>query len=117
MSQELLQDGTIRVTEYTLPEFVFAIAELAARGLYPTMLNGSQPEGSFGSYYTAVLVPIDKFRIGLDGKRYNDPADKSTQVIPDAVAAKQETTKQTESTTEEVVKQTTPATKRTTTRK
>ena len=114
MSQELLQDGTIRVTEYTLPEFVFAIAELAAKGLYPTMLNGSQPEGSFGSYYTAVLVPIDKFRIGLDGKRYNDPDDKTTQVIPDA---KTSVVEQTENTTEEVVKQTTPVAKRTTTRK
>ena len=114
MSQELLQDGTIRVTEYTLPEFVFAVAELAASGLFPSMENDKYPSGSYGSYYTAVLVPIDKFRIGLDGKRYNDPDDKSTQVIPDAVAAKQETTKQTESTTEEVVK---PVAKRTTTRK
>ena len=114
MSQELLQDGTIRVTEYTLPEFVFAIAELGAKGMLPTLQNGKHPEGSFGSYYTAVLVPIDKFRIGLDGKRYNAPDDKSTQVIPDAVAAKQETTKQTESTAEEVVK---PVAKRTTTRK
>ena len=115
MSQELLQDGTIRVTEYTLPEFVFAIAELAAKGLYPTMLNGSQPEGSFGSYYTAVLVPIDKFRIGLDGKRYNDHNDKTTQVIPDA---KTSVVEQAENTTEEVVKPAPPTTpKRTTTRK
>ena len=114
MSQELLQDGTIRVTEYTLPEFVFAIAELGAKGMLPTLQNGKHPEGMYGSYYTAVLVPIDKFRIGLDGKRYNDPDDKSTQVIPDA---KTSVVEQTESTTEEVVKQTTPTTKRTTTRK
>lgn len=114
MSQELLQDGNIRVTEYTLPEFVFAIAELGAKGMLPTLQNGKHPEGVYGGYYTAVLVPIDKFRIGLDGKRYNDPDDKSTQVIPDA---KTSVVEQTENTTEEVVKQTTPTTKRTTTRK
>ena len=114
MSQELLQDGTIRVTEYTLPEFVFAIAELGAKGMLPSMENDKYPSGMYGGYYTAVLVPIDKFRIGLDGKRYNDPDDKSTQVILDA---KTGVVEQTESTTEEVVKPTTPTTKRTTTRK
>ena len=62
-------------------------------------------------FSTAVLVPIDKFRIGFDGKRYNDPDDKSTQVIPDA---KTSVVEQAENTTEEVVK---PVAKRTTTRK
>ena len=114
MSQELLQDGTIRVTEYTLPEFVFAIAELGAKGMLPSMENDKYPSGMYGSYYTAVLVPIDKFRIGLDGKRYNDPDDKTTQVIPDA---KTSVVEQAGNNTEEVVKQTTPTTKRTTTRK
>ena len=111
MSQELLQDGTIRVTEYTLPEFVFAIAELGANGMLPTLQNGKHPEGMYGGYYTAVLVPIDKFRIGLDGKRYNDPDDKSTQVIPDA---KTSVVEQHEEVDETPVK---TATKRTTTRK
>lgn len=114
MSQELLQDGTIRVTEYTLPEFVFAIAELGAKGMLPTLQNGKHPEGMYGGYYTAVLVPIDKFRIGLDGKRYNDPDDKSTQVIPDA---KTSVVEQAKNTTDEVVKPAPPTTKRTTTRK
>ena len=111
MSQELLQDGTIRVTEYTLPEFVFAIAELGAKGMLPTLQNGKHPEGMYGGYYTAVLVPIDKFRIGLDGKRYNDPDDKSTQVIPDA---KTSVVEQQQDVAETPVK---TATKRTTTRK
>lgn len=111
MSQELLQDGTIRVTEYTLPEFVFAIAELGAKGMLPTLQNGKHPEGMYGGYYTAVLVPIDKFRIGLDGKRYNDPDDKSTQVIPDA---KTSVVEQQQEAAETPVK---TATKRTTTRK
>ena len=114
MSQELLQDGTIRVTEYTLPEFVFAVAELAASGLFPSMENDKFPSGSYGSYYTAVLVPIDKFRIGLDGKRYNDPDDKSTQVIPDAKTSVVEQQKVVDETPEQPVK---TVAKRTTTRK
>ena len=114
MSQELLQDGTIRVTEYTLPEFVFAIAELGAKGMLPTLQNGKHPEGMYGSYYTAVLVPIDKFRIGLDGKRYNDPDDKSTQAIPDAKTSVVEQQKVVAETLEQSAK---TVTKRTTTRK
>ena len=73
MSQELLHDNSIRVTEYNLIDFTFAVAELGARGFVPTLLNGSHPEGGFGSYYSAILVPRHHYRIDLQGNHLNVP--------------------------------------------
>lgn len=84
MSQELLQDNTIRITEYSLIDFTFAVAELGNRGFVPTLLNGSHPEGMSGSYFTCVMVPINNYRIGADGTEYNKPEAKSEGVEKEA---------------------------------
>lgn len=76
MSQELLQDNTIRVTETTLIDFTFAVAELGNRGFVPTLVNGSHPESVGIGYYTCIMTPINSYRIGLDGKEYNKPNTK-----------------------------------------
>ena len=73
MSAELLKDNSIRITEYDLPSFVFAIAEHAMKGFVPTMINGLHPEGGYGSYYSCVLVPINQPRYGLKGEKINFP--------------------------------------------
>lgn len=73
MSAELLKDNSIRITEYDLPSFVFAIAEHAMKGFVPTMSNGLHPEGGYGSYYSCVLVPINQPRYGLKGEKINFP--------------------------------------------
>lgn len=73
MAQELLQDNTIRVTETTLIDFTFAVAELGNRGFVPTLVNGSHPEAVGVGYYTCIMVPINSYRIGLDGVEYNKP--------------------------------------------
>lgn len=78
MSQDLLPDNTIRVTEYSLIDFTFAVAELGNKGFVPTLLNGSHPEGMSGSYYTCVMVPINSYRIGADGVEYNKPDEQNT---------------------------------------
>lgn len=75
MSAELLKDSSIRITEYDLPSFVFAIAEHAVRGFVPTMTNGLHPEGGYGSYYSCVLVPINQPRYGLKGEKINFPGE------------------------------------------
>lgn len=73
MSQELLHDNSIRVTEYNLIDFTFAVAELGARGFVPTLLNGSHPEGGMGSWYTCIMVARDAYRIDLQGNHLNAP--------------------------------------------
>ena len=73
MSQELLHDNSIRVTEYNLIDFTFAVADLGARGFVPTLLNGSHPEGGMGSWYTCIMVARDAYRIDKDGNHVNAP--------------------------------------------
>ena len=73
MSQELLHDNSIRVTEYSLIDFTFAVADLGARGFVPTLLNGSHPEGGMGSWYTCIMVARDQYRIDKDGTHVNAP--------------------------------------------
>ena len=73
MSQELLHDNSIRVTEYNLIDFTFAVAELGARGFVPTLLNGSHPEGGMGSWYTCIMVARDQYRIDKEGNHVNVP--------------------------------------------
>ena len=73
MSQELLNDNSIRLTEYNLIDFTFAVAELGARGFVPTLLNGSHPEGGMGSWYTCIMVARDAYRIDLQGNHLNLP--------------------------------------------
>ena len=73
MSQELLHDNSIRVTEYSLIDFTFAVADLGARGFVPTLLNGSHPEGGMGSWYTCIMVARDAYRIDKEGNHVNVP--------------------------------------------
>lgn len=73
MSQELLHDNSIRVTEYSLIDFTFAVADLGARGFVPTLLNGSHPEGGMGSWYTCIMVARDAYHIDKDGNHVNVP--------------------------------------------
>ena len=73
MSQELLHDNSIRVTEYSLIDFTFAVADLGAKGFVPTLLNGSHPEGGMGSWYTCIMVARDAYRIDKDGNHVNAP--------------------------------------------
>lgn len=95
MAQELLQDNTIRVTETTLIDFTFAVAELGNRGFVPTLVNGSHPESVGIGYYTCIMTPINSYRIGLDGTEYNKPEAKSEGVEKEAtdVAETKETPK------------------------
>ena len=73
MSQELLHDNSIRVTEYSLIDFTFAVADLGAKGFVPTLLNGSHPEGGMGSWYTCIMVARDQYRIDAQGNHVNVP--------------------------------------------
>ena len=77
MSQELLHDNSIRVTEYSLIDFTFAVADLGAKGFVPTLLNGSHPEGGMGSWYTCIMVARDQYRIDKDGTHMNLPEPKT----------------------------------------
>ena len=71
MSQELQHDNSIRVTEFNLIDFTFAVAELGSKGFVPTLLNGSHPEGGFGSYYTCTMVARNAYRIDAQGNHLN----------------------------------------------
>ena len=83
MSQELLNDNSIRLTEYNLIDFTFAVAELGARGFVPTLLNGSHPEGGMGSWYTCIMVARDQYRIDKDGNHVNVPNTSQETAIKD----------------------------------
>ena len=79
MSQTLNHDNSITVTAYSLHEFVFEMMELAQKGFCPTLENNKIPSGGFGSYYTATVVPINSYRIELDGNHVNVPKTEETQ--------------------------------------
>ena len=83
MSQELLHDNSIRVTEYSLIDFTFAVAVLGARGFVPTLLNGSHPEGGMGSWYTCIMVARDAYRIDKDGNHVNAPNTSKETALKD----------------------------------
>ena len=83
MSQELLHDNSIRVTEFSLIDFTFAVADLGARGFVPTLLNGSHPEGGMGSWYTCVMVTRDAPRIDKDGNHVNVPNTSQETALKD----------------------------------
>ena len=83
MSQELLHDNSIRVTEYSLIDFTFAVADLGAKGFVPTLLNGSHPEGGMGSWYTCIMVARDQYRIDKDGNHVNAPKTSQETAIKD----------------------------------
>ena len=83
MSQELLHDNSIRVTEFSLIDFTFTVAELGARGFVPTLLNGSHPEGGFGSYYTCTMVTRDAPRIDKEGNHVNVPNTSQETALKD----------------------------------
>mgnify|MGYP000305332832 FL=1 len=83
MSQELQHDNSIRVTEFNLIDFTFAVAELGARGFVPTLLNGSHPEGGMGSWYTCIMVARDQYRIDKDGNHVNVPNTSQETALKD----------------------------------
>ena len=83
MSQELLHDNSIRVTEYSLIDFTFAVADLGARGFVPTLLNGSHPEGGMGSIYQCTVVPRHSYRIDAQGNHLNVPNTSQETAIKD----------------------------------
>ena len=83
MSQELLHDNSIRVTEYNLIDFTFAVADLGAKGFVPTLLNGSHPEGGMGSWYTCIMVARDQYRIDKGGNHVNAPDTSQETAIKD----------------------------------
>lgn len=79
MATTLNHDNSITVTAYSLHEFVFEMMELAQKGFCPTLENNKIPTGGFGSYYTATVVPINSYRIELDGTHVNVPKTEDTQ--------------------------------------
>ena len=83
MSQELLHDNSIRVTEYSLIDFTFAVADLGAKGFVPTLLNGSHPEGGMGSWYPCIMVARDQYRIDKEGNHVNVPNTSQETAIKD----------------------------------
>lgn len=83
MSQELLHDNSIRVTEYNLIDFTFAVADLGAKGFVPTLLNGSHPEGGMMSWYTCIMVARDQYRIDKDGNHLNAPDTSKETALKD----------------------------------
>ena len=111
MSQELLNDNSIRLTEYNLIDFTFSVAELGARGFVPTLLNGSHPEGGMGSWYTCVMVARDAYRIDAQGNHLNT-GETSTETSVNEAPNPVESAKAT--TTEQPVKQVSTRAKKTT---
>ena len=110
MSQELLHDNSIRVTEYSLIDFTFAVADLGARGFVPTLLNGSHPEGGMGSIYQCTVVPRHSYRIDAQGNHLN-VAETSTETPVNEPTSPVESAK---ATTDQPVKQAATRAKKTT---
>lgn len=83
MSTEFNHDGSITVIGYSLPEFCFELCDLAAKGFTVTMRNDQAPNGGFGSYYSATLVPRHHYRIDLQGNHLNVPNTSKETALKD----------------------------------
>ena len=111
MSTEFNHDGSITVIGYSLAEFCFELCDLAAKGFVTTMEGSKCPNGGFGSYYSAILVPRHHYRIDLQGNHLN-VAETSTETPVDDPTSAVDGAKAT--TTEQPVKQATTRAKKTT---
>ena len=111
MSTEFNHDGSITVIGYSLPEFCFELCDLAAKGFVVTLEGSKCPNGGFGSYYSAILVPRHHYRIDLQGNHLNT-GETSTETPVDEDTSTVESVKST--TTEQSVKQATTRAKKTT---
>ena len=111
MSTEFNHDGSITVIGYSLAEFCFELCDLAAKGFTVTMRNDQAPNGGFGSYYSATLVPRHHYRIDLQGNHLNVP-ETPTETPVNETTNPVESVKAT--TTEQPVKQATTRAKKTT---
>lgn len=98
MSQVLNHDGSITVMAYSLHEFSFELCELASKGFTVTLENNKVPSGGMGSYYSAILVPVHHYRIGLDGTHYNAPLAKDETKATESVTSAVKTTRTTKKT-------------------
>jgi hypothetical protein len=83
MSTSINHDNSITVVGYSLPEFCFELCDLAAKGFVTTMRNDQAPNGGFGSYYSATLVPRHHYRIDLQGNHINVPNTSQETALKD----------------------------------
>ena len=87
MSTEFNHDGSITVIGYSLPEFCFELCDLAAKGFIVTMRNDQAPNGGFGSYYSATLVPRHHYRSDLQGNHLNVPETPTEAPVNEATSS------------------------------
>ena len=111
MSTEFNHDGSITVIGYSLAEFCFELCDLAAKGFITTMSNDQAPNGGFGSYYSATLVPRHHYRIDLQGNHLNVPETQTEAPVNEATSS---VVSVKATTTDQPVKQTTTRAKKTT---
>ena len=101
MSIELREDKSLRITAYSLHDFIFDVAKAAKSGYSPVDTNDKYVQG-FSSWFTCGMVHDDdltdaeRAAVGLDvktGAKVEQAVEEGTQEQPKAVAKTTRTTK------------------------
>ena len=103
MSIELREDKSLRITAYSLHDFVFEVAKAAKSGYSPVDTNDKYVQG-FSSWFTCGMVHDDELTdaeraaVGLSVKteaKVEQAVEEGMQEEPKAVAKTTRTTKKT----------------------
>ena len=103
MSIELREDKSLRITAYSLHDFIFDVAKAAKSGYSPVDTNDKYVQG-FSSWFTCGMVhdddltDVERAAVGLSVKsedQVEQAVEECTQEEPRAVAKTTRTTKKT----------------------
>ena len=103
MSIELREDKSLRITAYSLHDFIFDVAKAAKSGYSPVDTNDKYVQG-FSSWFTCGMVhdddltDLERAAVGLSVKteaKVEQAVEEGTQEEPKAVAKTTRTTKKT----------------------
>ena len=101
MSIELREDKSLRITAYSLHDFIFDVAKAAKSGYSPVDTNDKYVQG-FSSWFTCGMVHDDELTdaeraaVGLSvktGAKVEQAVEEGTQEEPEAVTKPARTTK------------------------
>ena len=103
MSIELREDKSLRITAYSLHDFIFDVAKAAKSGYSPVDTNDKYVQG-FSSWFTCGMVhddeltDVERAAVGLSvktGAKVEQAVEEGTQEEPKAVAKTTRTAKKT----------------------
>ena len=108
MSIELREDKSLRITAYSLHDFIFDVAKAAKSGYSPVDTNDKYVQG-FSSWFTCGMVhddeltDVERAAVGLEVKEKVVETISTASVVPEPVVEELKTVAKTTRTTKKPV--------------